>query len=241
MSWPCLPGAHESQLLPILFEHRIIRNPGPLPAAARRLACAGGVTSQRFQYLHTQASEPLEPGAFGQGPEQTGGQVLVPTSHTTQFRMGAAPEQRGTHHPDDFPQELVLAVQAPFDLGREVFRKSKVIEGLLEGLSSLLRLPSVSLKTLLSVEAATLSGFRVFCGVSLRGRHAALLRFVWVCGGGSLLKRTRHTPPHSDESRITAASPAPRTSGFLLLTMYGIHTPKRPCQCPRRLPHTASA
>jgi hypothetical protein len=82
-----------------------------------------------------------------------------------------------------------LAAQAPCDLGREVFRQPQVIEGLLEGLGGPLRLTSVSLKALLSFEA-TRSGFRLFFGVSLRGRHDALLHFVWVCGGGSLLKRT---------------------------------------------------
>src|SRR4030095_3778227 len=37
------PGTNQAQLLTILFEHRVIAHPGPLPATACGLACAGGV------------------------------------------------------------------------------------------------------------------------------------------------------------------------------------------------------
>ena len=37
------PGANKSILLAILFEHRIISNPGPVPAAASDRAVIGGV------------------------------------------------------------------------------------------------------------------------------------------------------------------------------------------------------
>jgi hypothetical protein len=53
--------------------------------------------------------------------------------YTTQFGVGTAPEQRRTHHPDDFPQGFVLAAQAPCDLGHEVLRQFQIIEILLEG------------------------------------------------------------------------------------------------------------
>src|SRR5215468_12015685 len=43
MFLPAPPGAHEAQLLAILFEHRVIADPGPLPAAARRLTLARGI------------------------------------------------------------------------------------------------------------------------------------------------------------------------------------------------------
>src|SRR5262245_15680646 len=36
------PGAHQTQLLAVLFEDRIIRNPGPLPAAACGRTLASG-------------------------------------------------------------------------------------------------------------------------------------------------------------------------------------------------------
>jgi hypothetical protein len=95
----------------------------------------------------------------------------------------------GEHHAKDFAQELVLAAQAPFDLGHEVFRQPQVIEGLLEGLGGVLRLAAISLEALPRCETAALSGFGLFFGVSVCGRHTALFRFVWVCGGCSMGKR----------------------------------------------------
>src|SRR5918992_2797638 len=238
---PTPPGAHHAQLIAILFEHRIIRDPGPLPAAARCLAFAGGVTPQRFQHLHAQASKPLEPGALGERTEQAGGQVLVPLSHATQFRVGAAPEQRGTHHSDDFPQELVLAAQAPFDLGHEVFRQPQVIEGLPESLGGVLRLAAVTFKALPRCEAAAVSGFGMFFGASFGWGHGVLRCFVGDFCGCSLPKRTRHMPPRICDRGVTAASGAPRTSCFLWSTMCGIHTPKRPVPFPHRLLYASSA
>ena len=76
-----------------------------------------------------------------------------------------------------------MAAQAAFDLGHEVFRQPQVIEGLLEGLGGVLRLAAVALQALLRFEAAALSGFGLFFGVSLRGRHSALLCSVrCFCG-----------------------------------------------------------
>jgi hypothetical protein len=82
-----------------------------------------------------------------------------------------------------------LAPQASFKLGHEVFRKAQVIEGLLEGLGGVLRLAAISLEALPRCETAALSGFGLFFGVSVCGRHTALFRFVWVCGGCSMGKR----------------------------------------------------
>ena len=50
-----------------------------------------------------------------------------------------------------------MAVQAPFDLGHEVFRQPQVIEGLLEGLGGVLRLAALS-----RFETAALSSFGLF-------------------------------------------------------------------------------
>src|SRR5262249_33540275 len=44
VSLPTPPSAHESQLRTILFEHRVITHPGPLPAATCGFTFAGGVT-----------------------------------------------------------------------------------------------------------------------------------------------------------------------------------------------------
>src|SRR5215471_19020438 len=105
-----------------------------------------------------------------------------------------APEQRRTHHPDDFPQELTLAAQTAFDFSHEVFRQPQVIEGLLEGLSGPLRLAAIACKALVRGAAATLSGFRVFFDGSCGGRHGALLL---VCGSVAVgvCPRARDTCP----------------------------------------------
>ena len=58
----------------------------------------------------------------------------------------------------------MLAAQARFDLGHEVFRQPQVIEGLLEGLGSVLRLAAVPRETLLRFQATTLPGFGVMFG-----------------------------------------------------------------------------
>ena len=68
-----LTGAHKTQLLAVLFEHRVIAHSGPLPAAACGLTLAGGIAPQRHQRLRAQALEPLDPGAPGQRSEQVGG------------------------------------------------------------------------------------------------------------------------------------------------------------------------
>ena len=64
------------------------------------------------------------------------------------------------------------------------------MERLLQDRSSVLRLAAVTLKALLCCEAATLPGFREFFDRSSGGRHGALLTSVWLCGDGSLPKRT---------------------------------------------------
>ena len=47
-----------------------------------------------------------------------------PATHPAQLGVGAAPEEWGTHHPDDFPQELVMASQTPFDLDHQILREA---------------------------------------------------------------------------------------------------------------------
>jgi hypothetical protein len=76
-----------------------------------------------------------------------------------------------------------LTPQAPFDLGHEVVRQPQVIEGLLEGLSGVLRLATVALQTLLRRAITAPSGFGVLFGVTCAWRHRALLCFVRVYAG----------------------------------------------------------
>jgi hypothetical protein len=76
-----------------------------------------------------------------------------------------------------------LASQAAFDLGHEVFRQSQVIEGLLEGLDSVLGLATVAREALLRCAITASSGVGVVFGVSGAWRHGALLCFVRVYAG----------------------------------------------------------
>jgi hypothetical protein len=163
---PTPPGANQAQLLTIFFEHRIIGDPGPLPAAARGRTRPGGVTPQRDQHLQTQAPEPLEPSALGQCTEQAGGEVLIPAPHAAQLGVGTAAKERRNHDTNDFAQELFLTLQTPFDLGCEVCRKPQGIEGLLESLSGVLRLAAVARAALLRCAITASSGFGVLFGVS---------------------------------------------------------------------------
>jgi hypothetical protein len=172
---PTPPPAHEAQLLAILFEYRVIAYPRPLPAAARGLTLAGGIALQRDQYLQTQASESLEPGAFGQCPEQTRGEVFIPASHAAEFGVRATAKEWRKHDANDFAQELFLTSQTPFDFGHEVMRKPQGIEGLLEGLSSLLRLAAITCEARLCLQVAPVSGFGMFFGASFGWGHGALL------------------------------------------------------------------
>jgi hypothetical protein len=68
-----------------------------------------------------------------------------------------------------------LLPQTPFDLGHEVFRKSQVIEGLLQGLGGLLRLAAVSRETLLRCAATALAGFGGTFLIGFGPGHAVLL------------------------------------------------------------------
>src|SRR5262249_1036129 len=74
----------------------------------------------------------------------TAHQVFIPASHPAQLGVGTAPEQRRIHHPDDFPEEFVLAVQAPFDLGDHGVRQAQFLQGVVEGLSSMLGLAAIT-------------------------------------------------------------------------------------------------
>ena len=128
------PGAHQAQLLAVLFEHRVIAHPGPLPAAPRGLTLLAA-----WRHSGTSTSRPkrrsrLSQERLGSAPSRReGGSYPSPARGTVQCWCGSR-TKRGKHHTDDLAQELLLTAQAPFDLGHEVFRKPQVIEGLVEGL-----------------------------------------------------------------------------------------------------------
>src|SRR5207253_3174331 len=110
----------------------------------------------------------------------TAHQIFVPAPHAAQFGVGATAKEGRTHDTNDFPQELVLAAQAPFDLGHKVVRQPQSIEGLLEGLGGVLRLAAITCEALLHCAAATLSGFGVLFGGSYGEGHGVLLCCGWV-------------------------------------------------------------
>jgi hypothetical protein len=86
-----------------------------------------------------------------------------------------APEQRRTHHPTDFAQQLVLAPQAAFNLGYEVFRKPQVIKGFQEGLGGVLRLAAVALEAFSRGATLALSRFGLSFMILSGTAHGVLL------------------------------------------------------------------
>src|SRR5713101_3781675 len=109
--------------------------------------------------------------------------MLVPAPHTAQFGVGTAPEQGRKHHPTDLAQQLLLASQAALNLDHQVFGDAQVIEGLLEGLSGVLRLTAVSREALVRCAITAPSGFDMFFCASFGWGHGELLCTVWIlCG-----------------------------------------------------------
>jgi hypothetical protein len=115
-----------------------------------------------------------------------------------------------------------LAAQASFDLSHEAFRKPQGIEGLLEGLSGVLRSAAVSREALVRFEAVMCSGFGVLFGVSFAGGHVnsfALYRAfaVEVC---TRVTRSQHFPlsfvNHVRYKRVLTASAMPTPSSARL-------------------------
>jgi len=72
---------------------------------------------------------------------------------------------------------LLLASQAPFDLGYQVFGEAQFMESLLQGLSGLLGLLLIMSETLVCFVPTSLSDFGLLFDVSLCGRHGAAPAF----------------------------------------------------------------
>jgi len=72
----------------------------------------------------------------------------------------------------------VLAAYAAFDLCHQVFWQAQVLQGLVQGLRSPLRLAPIAFETLVRLEATTVSGFGLLVGISFAGGQGALLQTV---------------------------------------------------------------
>src|SRR6266568_3542719 len=77
---PTPPRADHLQLAPIFSKDRVIEHPGPWPAAPGSLTPSLAMTPKRPKDLVAELAELLEPGTFGEGAQQTRGQMLVPSA-----------------------------------------------------------------------------------------------------------------------------------------------------------------
>jgi len=216
---PPPPGAHASPLLPIRVAHRVIRPPGPWPAAAGGRTRAGGVTPQRAQPLPPHASESLAPSTRGHHAEPARGEVCLPAPYAAQCCGGTAPAQRGAPHPDAVPQQRVLAAPAPGDRGPEGCRKPPSITSRLEGRGGVGRLAAVPREALGRWALTAPSGGGVGWGAAGGWGQGDRLGRGWLSGARG----------------ASWASRPPRTAGVLLAASGGRQTPARPVPCPHRL------
>jgi len=193
-----VPRADEPELFAVFAENGIIDDPSPLPATA----CGGtfvlGMAPNGDENLQAQAPESFEPRPFGQSVEQPRLDILVPSAHPGEFMAMSASKERGKHERDDFAQQLLLGLQAAFDLGHQGIREIQVLQGLMEGLDIVLGLSALLPEALLGFESTAFSGFGLFVEVSFHGGHGELLRTVLEFLWGS-----KATMPHSGRIWLT--------------------------------------
>src|SRR2546427_746015 len=89
-------------------------------------------------------------------------------------------------------QQLLLGLQAAFNLGYQRIGKIQVFEGLMDGLDRVLGLSTLLLEAFLGFESTAFSGFGLFVSVSFHRGHGELLRTVLGFRLGS-----EETMPHS--------------------------------------------
>src|SRR5215468_7841029 len=129
------PAAHESEVVAIFSKYRIVNDPSPLPTALGRGALVLGMAPYAQQNLKAQAPQAFEPRAFGQRIQEFGRDVFVQTPYAGEFMRMSSAKERGKHDPHDFTQELLLRLQAAFDLGHERLGDPQVVESLMDGLA----------------------------------------------------------------------------------------------------------
>src|SRR5262249_11917107 len=152
--------------------------PGPLLAAPSGCTHGLDMTPKRSKDLLAKLAEPLEPGTFGEGAQQTRGQILVPSARASQLIGSDATEKRGEHEAKDFAEQLLLGSQAAFDLSDEVIGQAHVMESLVEGFDITLGLFLLAFVALLSVETTPGEGFGLLFDVSSGADHGDVLRLM---------------------------------------------------------------
>jgi hypothetical protein len=123
-------------------------------------------------------AEPLEPGTFGEGTQQTRGQILVPSARASSLIGIDATEKRREHEAEDFAEQLFLSSQAAFDLQDEVVGQAQVMESLVEGFDITLGLFLLAFVSLLSVETPPRDGFGLLFDISFGADHGDVLRLM---------------------------------------------------------------
>src|SRR2546422_431087 len=189
---PAVPRADEPELFTVFAENGIIDDPSPLPATVGGGTFILGVAPNGEEHLKAQASQSFQPGSFGQSAQQPGRDLLVPSAHAREFMAMSASKERGKHEADDFAQQLLLGLQAAFNLGYQRIGKIQVFEGLMDGLDRVLGLSTLLLEAFLGFESTAFSGFGLFVSVSFHRGHGELLRTVLGFRLGS-----EETMPHS--------------------------------------------
>jgi hypothetical protein len=136
------------------------------------------MTPKRSQDLLAKLAEPLEPGTFGEGAQQTRGQILVPSARARSLIGIDATEKRGEHEAEDFAEQLLLSSQAAFDLCDEVVGQAQVMESLVEGFDITLGLFLLAFVSLLSVETTPCDSFGLLFDGSSGADHRDVLRLM---------------------------------------------------------------
>src|SRR5262249_31716117 len=106
------PAADEPEVSAVLAEKRIINAPSPRPTAGGGGTVLLGRAPHGKENLEAQWPQPLEPGAFGQSPQEFGGDMFVPPAHSGECVAVSAAKERGKQDRHDFAHELWLRPQA---------------------------------------------------------------------------------------------------------------------------------
>ena len=113
LCWPLHHLSHQPQLRTILVEHRVIPDPGPLPAALGGRAFVMHMTLDGLKHLHPQAPQPLEPGAVRQRPEQARGPCLSQPRTRHNSEGVQQPKSAGNITPIILPRSLCWLRKRP--------------------------------------------------------------------------------------------------------------------------------